>query len=100
MTRTSKHGAIRDRIELGAYLFLRTLFRLLPLPLADAAGRAVGRLYRLVDRRRRRLVARNLALAFPEKPAAEREAISREVFAHFGAIAAGLHRVDVARLPA
>ena len=91
-----KHGALRDGIELGAYLVLRTLFRALPLPLADAVGRGLGRLYRLVDRRRRRLVARNLAFAFPEKPAAERDAISREVFAHFGAIAADLVRSEAA----
>ncbi|MBP7676789.1 MAG: lysophospholipid acyltransferase family protein [Thermoanaerobaculia bacterium] len=96
MTRTSRHGALRDRVELGAYLLLRALFRALPLSLADALGRGLGRLYRFVDRRRRRLVARNLALAFPEKPAAEREAISREVFAHFGAIAADLVRSEAA----
>ena len=92
----SKHGALRDGIELGAYVVLRTFFRVLPLPLADAVGRGLGRLYRLVDRRRRRLVVRNLALAFPEKTAAEREAVSREVFAHFGAIAADLVRSEAA----
>ena len=57
------------------------LFRTLPLSLADALGRGLGRLYRFVDRRRRRLVARNLALAFPEKPAAEREAITQRLIA-------------------
>ena len=91
-----KHGALRDRVELGTYVAFRTLLRVLPLSLADALGRGLGRLYRFVDRRRRRLVARNLALAFPEKPAAEREAISREVFAHFGAIAADLVRSEAA----
>ena len=95
-----KHGALRDRVELGAYVAFRTLLRVLPLPLADALGRGLGRLYRFVDRRRRRLVVRNLALAFPEKPAAEREAMSREVFAHFGAIAADLVRSEAAPVEA
>ncbi len=96
----SKHGALRDGIELGAYVVLRALFRLLPLPLADAVGRGLGRLYRLADRRRRRLVARNLALAFPERTAAEQEEVSREVFAHFGAIAADLVRSEAAPVEA
>ncbi len=95
-----KHGALRDRVELGTYVAFRTLLRLLSLSLADALGRGLGRLYRFVDRRRRRLVARNLALAFPEKPAEEREAISREVFAHFGAIAADLVRSEAAPVEA
>ncbi len=95
-----KHGALRNRVELGTYVAFRTLLRLLPLSLADALGRGLGRLYRFVDRRRRRLVARNLALAFPEKPAVEREAISREVFAHFGAIAADLVRSEAAPVEA
>lgn len=95
-----KHGALRDRVELGTYVAFRTLLRVLPLSLADALGRGLGRLYRFVDRRRRRLVARNLALAFPEKTAAEREAISREVFAHFGAIAADLVRSEAAPVEA
>jgi len=91
-----KHGALRDGVELGAFLVLRAFLRLLPLPLADAFGRGLGRFYRLVDRRRRRLVARNLALAFPERTVTEREAISRAVFAHFGAIAADLVRSEAA----
>ena len=95
-----KHGALRDRVELGTYVAFRTLLRVLPLSLADALGRGLGRLYRFVDRRRRRLVAGNLALAFPEKTAAEREAISREVFAHFGAIAADLVRSEAAPVEA
>ncbi len=95
-----KHGALRDRVELGTYVAFRTLLRVLPPSLADALGRGLGRLYRFVDRRRRRLVAGNLALAFPEKTAAEREAISREVFAHFGAIAADLVRSEAAPVEA
>ena len=90
----SKRSPLRNRLELAAYLVLRSLFRLLPLRLADGLGRGVGLLYRLVDRRRRRLVAGNLALAFPEKPPAEVERLAREVFAHFGGLAADLFRSE------
>lgn len=95
---SGKHGALRDAVELAAYVLLRTGFRLLPLRAADALGRGLGLLYRLLDARRRRLVAANLALAFPEKAAAEVEALEREVFAHFGAIAADLVRSEAAPL--
>lgn len=91
-----RHGALRDRVELGAFVLLRTFFRLLPLRAADAVGRRLGLAYRLVDARRRRLVATNLARAFPEKAAAEIDALAREVFEHFGAVAADLVRTEAA----
>ena len=59
---------------------------------AEAAGRRLGRLYRVFDRRRRDLAEENLALAFPEKSAAEVERLSIAVFEHFGGLAAELVR--------
>ena len=80
-----KRSRLRNRIELGRYLLLRSLFRLLPLRVADGLGPAgAGLLYRLVDRRRRRLVSENLALAFPGTSPAEVDRLARDVFAHFG----------------
>lgn len=90
----STRSPLRNRVELAAYLVLRSLFRILPLRLADGLGRGVGLLYRLLDRRRRRLVARNLALAFPEKSPAEVDRLARAVFAHFGGLAADLFRSE------
>ncbi len=90
----SKRNALRNRLELGAYLLLRGIFRASPVRLADRLGRAVGQLYRLVDRRRRKLVEENLSLAFPGKPPAEVERLSRGVFAHFGSLAADLFRSE------
>lgn len=90
----AKRSPLRNRTELTAYILLRSLFRALPLSLADGLGRRTGLLYRLVDGRRRRLVARNLALAFPEKSPAEVDRLSREVFAHFGGLAADLFRSE------
>ncbi len=90
----ARRGPLRNRLELAAYLLLRGLFRLLPLRAADGLGRGAGRLYRRLDGRRRRLVARNLALAFPERDAAGVDRLSREVFAHFGGLAADLLRSE------
>lgn len=92
MGRRRSHA--RDRLELAAFLLLRGLFRLLPLRLADALGRGAGLLYRLLDARRRRLVRRNLALAFPEKGAGEVGRLARGVFAHFGSLGADLVRSE------
>ncbi len=56
------------------------LLHALPLGLLAALGRGLGRLlYRLAGARRR-VALRNLALCFPEKTAAEREALAREHF--------------------
>ena len=91
---SERRSALRNRLELGAYLVLRGLFRLLPLHVAERLGRGAGLLYRLVDARRRRLVAANLALAFPEKPPEEIGRLARGVFAHFGGLAADLLRSE------
>ncbi|ASR43384.1 lipid A biosynthesis lauroyl acyltransferase [Xanthomonas citri pv. mangiferaeindicae] len=59
----------------------------LPWPLQRALGRAIGTTLRLALTGRRRIAARNLALCFPERDAAEREALLR---AHFHALGIGL----------
>ncbi len=92
-------SALRNRLELVAYLLLRSFFRLLSPRLADRVGRAAGLLYRRLDARRRRLVTTNLALAFPERPAPEVERLGREVFAHFGGLAADLLRSETEPVP-
>ena len=90
----SRRGPLRNRLELAAYLVMRSFFRALPVRLADGLGRRAGLLYRLLDARRRRLVRGNLALAFPERTPAEIDALAREVFAHFGGLAADLLRSE------
>jgi lauroyl/myristoyl acyltransferase len=49
---------------------------------------ALGRLFYLLDDRHRRIARRNLALAFPEKGAPEREKIVQMAFRHLGRVAA------------
>jgi KDO2-lipid IV(A) lauroyltransferase len=44
----------------------------------------LGRAFHAVDRAHRRLALRNLEAAFPVRPAGERAAIARDMFAHFG----------------
>lgn len=65
------------RVVLG----LLWLLHWLPLGLQAAIGRGFGALLYHVGGSRRRIARRNLELCFPEKPAAEREALLRE---HFG----------------
>lgn len=89
-----QRSASRNRLELGAFLLLKGLFASLPLRAADAIGRGAGRLYRVLDARRRRLVAENLARAFPEKAPHELARLERAVFAHFGGLAAELLRSE------
>ncbi|MBK8593984.1 MAG: hypothetical protein IPN83_00025 [Holophagales bacterium] len=88
---------LRNRIELAAYVVLRSLFRALPLRLADGFGSGVALFYRLVDRRRRRLVARNLALAFPGMPPREVDRLGRQVYRHLGSLAADLSALRPSR---
>ncbi len=69
------------------YLALRALvgtLGLLPRSVARALGAAIGSLvYRLLSRLRRTGM-QNLALAFPQKPLAEREAVLRGVYRSLG----------------
>jgi len=68
---------------LGSRLLLALLWLVhwLPLGAQAALGRALGALLLRLARARREVAARNLALCFPEKSDAERDALLR---AHFG----------------
>ncbi len=65
-------------------LALVWLIHWLPLGLIDALGRALGALLWRVGGSRRRTALRNLALCFPERPEAERQALAREHFRWLG----------------
>lgn len=56
----------------------------LPLGVQAVIGRAIGRLLHRFGRSRREVALRNLALCFPEMPAAERAALVREHFQWLG----------------
>lgn len=56
----------------------------LPMPAVRAAGGWLGRLVYALDGLHRRIALENLRSAFPGRPARERKAVARAMFAHFG----------------
>jgi KDO2-lipid IV(A) lauroyltransferase len=75
---------VKHRIE---YLIVKTLIAsvgVMPDALVRAVGRTLGLMFHTFDRAHRRIAERNLASAFPMRPAAERRAIARGTFEHFG----------------
>jgi KDO2-lipid IV(A) lauroyltransferase len=65
-------------------MFARGVVRLLPMSAVLALGTILGRLFHAFDRGHRKLALSNLEAAFPARPARERAAIARDMFAHFG----------------
>jgi KDO2-lipid IV(A) lauroyltransferase len=79
-----KNTPVRHRVEYGLYRLLKGALRALPHPAARALGRRVGKLAWRLDRRHREVALRNMALALPDIPEAERERRVRQCFQHFG----------------
>jgi Kdo2-lipid IVA lauroyltransferase/acyltransferase len=76
--------SVRETAEFGlVWLFVHVLW-LLPRQLARAAGAAIGGLAYYALGRLRRVGLRNLKLAFPELPDAEREAVLRRDYRNLG----------------
>ena len=75
---------MRQRIEFGSVWLLIKLLGLLPRRVARAAGAAIGWLAYAATPRLRQVGLKNLQLAFPDKTAAEREAILRAMYRHLG----------------
>src|SRR2546423_9525343 len=75
---------MRQRLEFAAAWPFIKLLGILPRPLARAVGISLGRIFYLLHFRLRRVGMRNLALAFPEKTAAERARILRGEFTSLG----------------
>jgi KDO2-lipid IV(A) lauroyltransferase len=74
-----KHG-----IEYLLVQAVRWAVWLLPISAVRAAGTFVGLTFHALDRVHRRVADTNLATAFPQRTPAERRAINRRMFAHFG----------------
>ncbi|MGE3274371.1 MAG: lysophospholipid acyltransferase family protein [Vicinamibacterales bacterium] len=75
---------MRHRIEYGAVMAVRAVVSVLPDALVRALGAALGRAFYGLDRSHRRVALTNLAQSFPTKSEAERTAIARQMFEHFG----------------
>jgi Kdo2-lipid IVA lauroyltransferase/acyltransferase len=75
---------VKHAIEYAAVASVRTLVRLLPDFVVRAMGSTIGLLSYLVDAPHRRVALANLAQCFPNRSEAERRAIARRTFRHFG----------------
>ena len=75
---------MRQRLEYIGVASARTFIGLMPYPLLWLCGTVVGYVFYFLDGAHRRVASENLAAAFPRRSPAERRAIVRGVFAHFG----------------
>ena len=75
---------MRYRVELWLAHIVRAGVRLLPMSAVRACGGALGHTVYFLDGFHRRIALTNLASAFPTRSAAERRAVARAMFAHFG----------------
>jgi Kdo2-lipid IVA lauroyltransferase/acyltransferase len=79
-----KNAPVRHRIEHGLYLGFKGFLRALPHAAARGVGERLGGLAFHLYGGRRRVAEKNLALALPEMPEAERRAVVAACFRHFG----------------
>jgi Kdo2-lipid IVA lauroyltransferase/acyltransferase len=77
---------VRHRLEYWAVLAMRAMIRLCPMRTVRPLGTLLGLMFYAFDRVHRRVADTNLATAFPQRTAAERRAIVRRMFAHFGRV--------------
>jgi Kdo2-lipid IVA lauroyltransferase/acyltransferase len=84
---------LRHRVEYAALRLLAGLVRALPL---ETGADVSGRLWRLIAplNRRHRRALDNLAIAFPDKSPAEREAIARAMWENLGRVMAETMQID------
>ena len=84
---------LRYRLEYGLLLLLVGLVRLMPVDRAAAVSAGIWGTIAPRLRRHKRALA-NLAIAFPEKTAAEREAIARAMWQNLGRVMAETMQID------
>src|SRR5713226_7847809 len=75
---------MKHRLEYAIVRALIAAVRVMPDVLVRACGTALGIMFYIVDGAHRRIAERNLSAAFPLRTPAERRAIARAAFAHFG----------------
>ena len=77
---------MKHRLEYLLVLCVSRFVRLMPMSMVRSAGAALGRFVYAVDVPHRRTALTNLRAAFPGRPDAERLALARAMFAHFGSL--------------
>ena len=75
---------MKHRIEYALVRSLVAIVRVMPDSLVRASGTLLGLAFYTLDGAHRRIAHRNLAAAFPARSEADRRAIARAAFAHFG----------------
>jgi len=75
---------VRQRLEYAAVVVIRAVTAVMPYWALSLAGTLLGYIFYICDGKHRRVALENLAAAFPRRTPAERRAIVRAVFAHFG----------------
>jgi len=78
--------AARFRVEAALVRAVAAGVGLLPMAAVRSCGHALGRTMFWVDGFHRRIALENLAHAFPSRPPAERRALAKNMFAHFGGL--------------
>ncbi len=73
-------------IELAAVRVVAAIVSLLPMRVVRRCGAILGRVVYWVDGAHRRIALENLASAFPARPEADRRALARAMFGHFGSL--------------
>jgi KDO2-lipid IV(A) lauroyltransferase len=82
--RPERRPTVLHRLEYSAVMAARAVVHRMPMGVVLAAGTTLGRAFHAADGAHRRLALKNLEAAFPGRPPAERAAIARDMFAHFG----------------
>ena len=75
---------MRHRFEHAAVAVVAAIVRVLPISVIRGLGALLGLTFYAFDRVHRRVADTNLATAFPKRTTAERRAITRAMFMHFG----------------
>ena len=93
-----QYGPVRSALEHAGFLAIVAPLGWMPLWLNSAIGAAIGALFGATQRwlgtKYHRSAQRNLEIAFPEKPPAERDAILRAMWRNWGRMI-----TEVAKLP-
>jgi KDO2-lipid IV(A) lauroyltransferase len=75
---------LKHHFEHAAVRAVLVCVRLIPAGFVERVGALFGLAFYVFDRPHRRVAERNVAAAFPSRPAGERRLIVRGAFAHFG----------------
>lgn len=79
-----------DPLVGGVVWSVMGMFKILPVRVSSAIGAGLGYTFYYVFRKRNQIARRNLMFAFPDKTSAEREAILKKTWAHWGRVYAEL----------